>query len=66
MDEEECLNTIQTIIPVHSLKLISNDYLLSGNNNGDVQVWSLAENKCIKSFKAHSECIMALKILNNN
>ena len=39
------------------------DKLFSGCGNGAVQVWDIAQLKCVKSEKKHSDDVLALKLL---
>lgn len=42
--------------------VIKEDRLFSGCGNGAVQVWDIAQLKCVKSAKKHSDDVLALKM----
>lgn len=64
LDSFICRQTLKSDSDVREL-VIHDDKLFSGCGNGAVQVWDIAQLKCVKSAKKHSDDVLALKLSND-
>jgi WD40 repeat protein len=50
---------------LHTLVLLRNGYLASGNDNGTIQLWNVETGSLISSVQAHTDVVTSLAITNN-
>lgn len=62
----ECLQTLKTMHPVQSMKLLFKDQLVVGLANGTLKMFNLSNEECSKAIKAHTFAISCIESLGNN
>ena len=51
---------------VESLKLISKEFLASGDYYGTIKMWNLRDHSCVQTLKGHTKCVSSLDSIVSN
>ena len=59
-----CLSTLNQVINVICLRLLSNNRLLSGSSDGLISVWDLKRGCVVEKLDEHSNGVLNIEIVN--
>ena len=65
LETGQILKSIEFDGPVYCVKNLNDDLILVGLYNGEIQIYSLEENKNIRTISAHSSYVYRLNLLSN-